>query len=79
MCASAVSEDPFMTVYFHNKYKTQRMYDDAVDDCLAALRFISDLFPTSKMLENFGRALSAMARYTFLMKILIKSHLLLIK
>ena len=47
-CVTAISEDPFMLVYCPDKYKTQRMYDEAVDDGLAALKFISNLFVTSK-------------------------------
>ena len=37
----------------------QKMCDEAVDDCLAALKFIPDLFVTSKMLEKFHGALLA--------------------
>ena len=35
------------------------MCDEAVDDCLAALKFIPDGFVTSKMLEKFYNALHA--------------------
>ena len=42
ICDSVVSEDPFMLVYCPDKHKTQRMCDEAVEDCLAALKFISD-------------------------------------
>ena len=38
MCGRVVSEDPFLIVYYPDKYKTQRMYDKAVDDSLAALK-----------------------------------------
>ena len=31
---SVLSEDPFMLVYCPNKYQTQRMWDEAVVDCL---------------------------------------------
>ena len=35
-----LSENPCLKIYCPNKkYKTQRMYDDAVDDYLAALIF----------------------------------------
>ena len=35
-----LSENPCLKIYRPNKkYKTQRMYDDAVDDYLAALIF----------------------------------------
>ena len=33
------------------------MCDEAVDDCLAVLKFISDLFVTGKMLEKFHNIL----------------------
>ena len=72
-------EDPFMIVYCPDRYKAQRMCDKAVDDCLAPLKFIPYWFVTSKMLENFDNALHANDDILFLMKILIKSHLLLIK
>ena len=42
MCDKVVSEDPFLIVYCPDKYKIQRMCDEAVDDSLAALRLISD-------------------------------------
>ena len=59
MCDRIVSEDSLMIVYCPYKYKTQRMYDKAVDDCLAALKFIPDLFLTSKMLGKLDDALPA--------------------
>ena len=59
MCDRIVSEDSLMIVYCPYKYKTQRMYDKAVDNCLAALKFIPDLFRTSKMLGKFDDALHA--------------------
>ena len=59
MCDRIVSEDSLMIVYCPYKYKTQRMYDKAVDDCLAALKFIPDLFLTSKMLGKLDDALHA--------------------
>ena len=42
--------DPFILVYWHNKYKTQRMCDKAINDCLTKLKFIPDGFVTSKIL-----------------------------
>ena len=59
MCDRIVSEDSLMIVYCPYKYKTQRMYDKAVDDCLAALKFILDLFLTSKTLGKLDDALHA--------------------
>ena len=57
MCDSVVSEDPFLIVYCPDKYKTQRMCDEAVDDFLTALKLIPDWFVTNKMLEKFDKAL----------------------
>ena len=37
ICDRAIFEDPFMLAYYPDKYKTQRMCHEAVDDCLAAL------------------------------------------
>ena len=50
MCDNVVSEDPFMLLYCPNRYKTQEMFGEAVDDCLAALKFILDWFAKSKMI-----------------------------
>ena len=46
-------KDPFMLIYCPDRYKTQKMCDKAVDDCLAAVKFIPDWFVTSKMLKKF--------------------------
>lgn len=52
------------------------MRDEAVEDCLAALTFISDWFVTSKILEKFVNMLSTLMIYSLIVK--IKSYLLLI-
>ena len=52
-----ISEDPFILVYCPDKYKVQIMCDEAVDDCLAALKFIPDGFVTSKMINKLLTAL----------------------
>ena len=36
------SEDPFLIEYCPDKYKTQRMCDEDVDDYLAALKLVPD-------------------------------------
>ena len=59
MCDRVVSEDPFLIVYCLDKYKTQKMCDEAVDDCLAAMKFIPDWFCTSKMIKKLFAALYA--------------------
>ena len=74
-----IYKDPFQIVYCSNKYKAQRMFDEAVDDCLAALNFVTEWFVTSKMLEKLVILYTLMMIYSFIMKIFIKSHLLLIK
>ena len=42
MCDRVVCEDPFLMICCLDKFKTQRMCDEAVDECLAALKFIPD-------------------------------------
>ena len=42
-----LSEDAFMLVYFPDRYKTQRMCNEAVDDYLATLKLTPDSFVTS--------------------------------
>ena len=74
MCERVVSEDSFMMIYFPYKYKTQNMYVEAVDDCLAVLKFIPDWFVTSYMVLY-----SLMMICFFLIKILIKSYFLVKK
>ena len=73
MCDNAI------LVYCLNGYKSQRMCNEDVDDCLAILKFIPDWFVTSKMLEKFHNVLLDNEEMLFLMKILIKSHFLPIK
>ena len=46
-----------MLVYCPNRYKIQRMCDEAVDACLAALKFIPDWFAANKMLEKLDNTL----------------------
>ena len=48
MCDIVLSEDPFMLVCGTGKYKTQRVYDEAFDDCLTAIKFVLYWFVTSK-------------------------------
>ena len=52
MCDSVVSEDPYLIVHCPEKYKSQRMYDEAVDNCPPALKFIPYWFVTRKILDN---------------------------
>ena len=45
-------ENPFQLKYCPDKYKTQNMCDETVDDCLVALKFVPHYFVTSKMIKN---------------------------
>ena len=54
-----VSLYPFWIVYCLDRYKTQRMCDEAVDDSLTALKLIPDCFVTSKMIRKLYTALYA--------------------
>ena len=47
----------FLCQYIVNGYKTERMCDEAIADCLAALKFIHGWFFTSKILEKTDNAL----------------------
>ena len=42
-----------MVIYCPNRYKTERIYDEAVDDCMKTLKFIPNWFDASKILEKF--------------------------
>ena len=53
ICDIVVSSYPFLIVYCPDKNKTQKMCDEAVDDCLAALKIIPVLL---QMLEKFDNA-----------------------
>ena len=52
VCDRVVSEDLFLIVYYPDKYKSQIMCDEAVDDSPAALNLIPDWFVTSKMIKK---------------------------
>ena len=49
----------FMIINCPDRYKTQRMFDEATDDCLATLKFILGWFVTRKMLEMVQDALKS--------------------
>ena len=59
MCDRAASEDPFVRIYLSDKYNAQRMCGEAVDDSLAALKFIPDWFVTGKMIKKLFTVLYA--------------------
>ena len=54
MCDRVVSKDYFSIVYCPEKYKAQRMCDEAVDGSLAAPKLIPDWFVTGKMIKLFA-------------------------
>ena len=54
-----VSENPFLIPYCHDKYITQKMCDEGVDDSLATLKLNPDCFVTSKMIKKLFTALYA--------------------
>ena len=47
----------FLLQYCHDKNKTQKICDDAVDDFLVALKFVPDWFVTNKMIAKLDSAL----------------------
>ena len=51
MCERIISEDPFSIRYAPDQNETQRMCDEAVDDCLTLLKFVSDWLVTSKTIK----------------------------
>ena len=55
------------------------MCDKAVDDCLAALKFVSNWFVTRKGLKNFLLLCMQMILYSTLMKILVMLHFVVMK
>ena len=59
MCNTVIPEDPSLIIYCPDKYETQRMCDEAVDDCVPALKFVPDWFVTSKRIKNLFTALYA--------------------
>ena len=78
-CTNVIFEDPFILTYCPGRYKTQKMCDEAVDDCLAVLKFVHDWFVKVKFLKSFMVLCSLMMICLFMKSILVKSHFLLIK
>ena len=46
-----ISDDPFWMRYVPDQYKRQQIFDKAVDDSLAVLKFVPDCFVSSKMIK----------------------------
>ena len=59
MCDRIVFEDPFLIVYWPDKYITKKMCDEAVNDSLAILKLIPDWFVTNEMIKKIFAALYA--------------------
>ena len=51
-----VCEKPFKLKYCPDRYKNQKMCDNAVNTYLLALKFVPDWFATSKMIEKLNTA-----------------------
>ena len=56
MCDKNISENLFMLKYCHDKYKTQKMCNNAVYSCLLTLKFVPDKFVASEMIEKLDSA-----------------------
>ena len=52
MCKHAVKKLSYLIYNVPDQYKTQQICDKAVDDCLAALKFVPDWFATSKIIKK---------------------------
>ena len=73
-------ENPFMLKYCPDKYITQKMCDEAVDDFLPTSNFVADWYVTSKIIKKLFTALFADENLlSILMKILIMLHLIALK
>ena len=79
MCDIVVSLCSFLIEYCPDKYKTQWMRDEAVDESPAALKLITDWFVTSKIIKKLYTALHAENGLVFLIKVLIMSHFVVMK
>ena len=56
-CDIVVYEDPLLVVYFPDKYITQKMFYEALDGFLEALKLIPDWFVTIEMIQKNFTAL----------------------
>ena len=79
MYDSVTSEDSFMLVYCPDRYKTQKMRDEAADDYLAALKFIPDCFVRTKMIKKLLTTLYADDNILYFKEILVMSCFLVMK
>ena len=68
-----------MLKYSPNKHITQKMCDDAVDDFVRTLNFVSDWFVTSKMIKILFTALYVDENILYFDKILVMLYLIIMK
>ena len=59
MCDRVVSENLFLILYCPDKYITQKMCDEPVDDSLATLQLIRNWFLASKIIKKLFSTLYA--------------------
>ena len=52
-CVTELFPEIFYANIFPDRYKTKKMWEDAVEDCLATLKLIPDWFLINEMLEKF--------------------------
>ena len=74
-----VSLYSFLIVHCPDKYKSQKMCDEPVDDCLAVFQFIPDWFVISNMIKKLHTAFTQLIAYPFLMKILVILHFIVMQ
>ena len=77
MYDSVVFEDLFLIRVVPDQYKTQQMCDKAVNDCLAGMKLVPDLFATSQMI--LFTTLYTGENILFLMKIMVMWYFLAMK
>ena len=73
ICDTVASLYPFLIIHCSDKYITQKMCDEAVDDSIAALKLIPNWFVTTKMTKKLYMLCMQMMVHSFLMKILVMS------
>ena len=68
--------NPFLIVYCPDKYITQKMCDESVDDSRTTLKLIPDWFITSKMIKIFLLLCMQFKIYSILTKILVMLYVI---
>ena len=78
MCDRATFKDYFKLKYCLGRYKIRKLYDDAIDDCLSALKIVLDLFVADKKIRKLQEALSTRDDILVFMKILVTPNFLVL-